>query len=66
MRTGRELTRERFVSSLEDLRSFEGAVTQPLSFGRNRRNGSRGVEVVEYSPHTGILSQTGVWIDPDL
>ncbi|MFN7055068.1 hypothetical protein [Hyphomonas sp.] len=65
MRTGRELTRERFVSSLEDIRDFEGAITQPLSFGRNRRNGSRGVEVAEYSPHTGILTPTGVWIDPD-
>lgn len=65
MRSGRDLSRERLVLALEELRDFEGAMTPPLSFGRNRRTGSRGVAVVKYSPQTGNLSTEGLWVDPD-
>ncbi|MFN3312430.1 MAG: hypothetical protein ACK46Q_03050 [Hyphomonas sp.] len=64
MRSGRDLSRERLVLALEEMRNFEGAMTPPLSFGRNRRTGSRGVEIVKYSPQTGNLSTEGPWVDP--
>lgn len=65
MRAGRDLNREGLVSALEEFRDFEGALTPPLSFGRNRRHGSRGVEIFRYSPDTGVLSTEGIWIDPE-
>lgn len=65
MRAGRSLDREGLVAELEGLSGFEGAVTPPLSFGPNRHTGSRGAEIVRYSPETGAMSMQGVWIDPD-
>lgn len=65
MRAGRSLDREGLIASLEGLSDFEGAVTPPLSFGPNRHTGSRGAEIVRYSPETGVMAMQGVWIDPD-
>lgn len=65
MKTGRSLSRDAFVSSLETLTAFEGAMTPPLTFGPNRRLGSRAVEVVQYDAVTGKFAVSGTWIDPD-
>lgn len=65
MRTGRDLTREDFVSTMESFSGFEGAMTPPVTFGPNRHTGSRGVEVVRYNPAKGEMETNGVWIDPD-
>ncbi len=63
MRSGRDVSRRRFVAKLRELTDFEGAFTPPLSFGINRNTGSSGVEVVQYSPSTGTFSGSGVWIN---
>ena len=65
MRAGHSVDREGLVSALEGLVAFEGAITPPLSFGPNRHTGSRGAEIVRYSPETGIMATAGTWIDPD-
>jgi ABC-type branched-subunit amino acid transport system substrate-binding protein len=45
-RTGRNLSRERLVKSLEGLFAFETGLTPPVSFGPNRRVGAFGAHVV--------------------
>lgn len=62
MRAGRDVSREGLIETLEAVRGFEGAMTPPLTFGPNRRVGSRGAEIVAYDPATGTLATSGVWI----
>jgi ABC-type branched-subunit amino acid transport system substrate-binding protein len=45
-RAGRDLSRIRFVESLEELYGFKTGVTPPLSYGPNRRIGALGAHVV--------------------
>lgn len=66
MRTGRDVARVGLVERLEGMRDFHGAMTPALSFGPNRRVGSRGAEVVRYDPATGTLATSGTWIDSNL
>jgi len=66
MRTGRDVSREGLIETLEAVRGFEGGLTPPLSFGPNRHVGSRGAEIVRYDPKTGTLAASGTWIDADL
>lgn len=65
MRTGRDVSREGVIDTLESVRGFEGGITPPLTFGPNRHVGSRGAEIVRYDPKLGTLSATGTWIDAD-
>ena len=41
-RTGRELTREKLIASLETLYRFDAGLGAPVTFGPNRRIGARG------------------------
>ncbi len=66
MRTGRDVSREGVIETLEAVRGFEGGLTPPLTFGPNRHVGSRGAEIVRYDPKTGTLAPSGTWIDTDL
>ncbi|MDP1553938.1 MAG: hypothetical protein Q8L84_00645 [Hyphomonas sp.] len=66
MRTGRDVSREGVIETLEAVRGFEGGLTPPLTFGPNRHVGSRGAEMVRYDPKTGTLAASGTWIDADL
>lgn len=45
-RTGRDLTREKLISSLERLYAFPTGLTPPITFARNRHIGSSGAHVV--------------------
>lgn len=65
MQTGRDASREGVIDRLETVRGFEGAMTPPLTFGPNRRVGSRGAEIVRYDPKNATLATSGVWIDAD-
>ena len=65
IRSGRSLTRRKFVSALEGFQDFDGAMTPPLTFSPNRRTGSTGVKIVRYDPPSGMLANTGTWIDPE-
>jgi hypothetical protein len=66
MRTGRDVSREGVIDTLEAVRNFEGGMTPSLTFGPNRRVGSRGAEIVRYDPLAGTLAASGTWIDPDI
>jgi hypothetical protein len=63
MQTGRDASREGVIDRLELVRGFEGAMTPPLTFGPNRRVGSRGAEIVRYDPKKATLATSGTWID---
>lgn len=62
-RTGREVTRERMVATLETLYRFDAGLGAPVSFGPNRRLGARGafVSAVDLAHHAlkGGIS----WVD---
>jgi ABC-type branched-subunit amino acid transport system substrate-binding protein len=54
-RVGRDVSRESLITALEDLREFPTGLTPPLTYGPNRRVGSRGSWVVEM-PATGTAA----------
>jgi ABC-type branched-subunit amino acid transport system substrate-binding protein len=62
-RTGREVSREKLVATLETLYRFDAGLGAPVSFGPNRRLGARGafVSAVDLAHHTleGQIS----WVD---
>ncbi|MBI5100763.1 MAG: ABC transporter substrate-binding protein [Nitrospirae bacterium] len=45
-RSGRDLSRERFIETLEGLRGFETGLTPPITFGKNIRTGLSGAYIV--------------------
>ncbi len=49
-RSGRDLSREGLVASLETLRRFPTIMGAPVTFGPNRRNGSREATLVRPDP----------------
>jgi hypothetical protein len=46
-RAGRDLTREKLITALEQLYDFPTGLTPPITFHRNRRIGAAGAWVVE-------------------
>jgi ABC-type branched-subunit amino acid transport system substrate-binding protein len=57
-RTGRELTREKLIASLETLYRFDAGLGAPVTFGPNRRIGARGAFITGQAPG-GPIS----WLD---
>lgn len=49
-RSGRDLSRERLVETLDRLFEYDTGLTPPISYGKNRRTGSRGAHVVTVDP----------------
>jgi ABC-type branched-subunit amino acid transport system substrate-binding protein len=58
-RTGRNLSRDRLVKSLETLVEFETGLAPPLSFGPGRRVGVQGAHVVAVDPRARSLKPLG-------
>jgi ABC-type branched-subunit amino acid transport system substrate-binding protein len=67
-RAGRELNRERLLSSLEGLFEFSTGLTPPITYNRNRRIGALGAYVVAVEPDDkekdSFISLKG-WVTPD-
>jgi len=61
--TGRELTRERLVETLEGLYAFQTGLTPALTFGPNRRVGALGAYIARYEDD-GRLVPVGGWVTP--
>jgi hypothetical protein len=49
-RTGRDVSREKLVTSLEGLYEYETGVTPKITFGPNRRVGAMGAYVLSIDP----------------
>ncbi len=61
--TGRDLTRERLVETLEGLYAFQTGLTPALTFGPNRRVGALGAYIARYEDD-GRLLPVGGWVTP--
>jgi ABC-type branched-subunit amino acid transport system substrate-binding protein len=64
-RSGRNLTREQLVTTLEGLYEFETGLTPRLSFGPNRRVGALGAYVVTIDPEKKLFPATAEWINAE-
>jgi len=61
-RAGRDLSREKLITALEGLYEYETGVTPNITFGPNRRVGSKGSYVVAIDPEKkGFISASG-WV----
>jgi ABC-type branched-subunit amino acid transport system substrate-binding protein len=61
-RSGRNLSREQLISTLEGLYDYETGLTPRISFGPNRRVGALGAYVVTLDPEKKLLPATAEWI----
>ena len=61
-RSGRGLSRERLVASLEALYAFETGLSPPVTFGPDRRVGALGAHVVRVDPAGKSFVPVGGWI----
>lgn len=59
-RAGREISRERLVSALEDVHGL-AAPGGPISFGRHQRAGARGAALFTMDPASGRLTPLRAW-----
>ncbi len=59
---GRDLSREKFLSSLERIYRFDTGLTQPVTYGPNRRIGALGAYVVMLDLDKRAFSP-GRWVD---
>ncbi len=60
---GRELSREKLVTALEGIRSFQPGLMSPLSFSERRHTATNGVYVVPLS--TGATTPAPEWVPVD-
>ena len=61
-RSGRDLSRERLVESLQGLYRFETGVTPPISYTLNRRIGALGAHIVQVDLKTRRYAPVGEWM----
>lgn len=64
-RGGRDVTREKLITSLEGLYDYETGLTPRLTFGPNRRVGASGAYVVTIDAQRGEFVPAGGWIKAD-
>jgi len=62
-RTGRDLSREKFIHSLEKLYDFQTGLTPRLTYGPNRRVGALGSYIVTIDLEKKNFAPVGGWID---
>ena len=63
-RSGRDLSREKLIESLEGLYDFSTGLTPEMAFTPNRRLGARGAHVVSVDLAKGTFEPTGERITP--
>jgi len=61
-RSGRDLSRERLVDSLQGLYRFETGLTPPISYTLNRRIGALGAHIVQVDLITRRYALVGEWM----
>ena len=59
---GKDLSRERLVTTLEGLYEFETGLTPKITFGPNRRIGALGAYVVTIDPEKKLFPVNAEWI----
>jgi len=61
-RTGKDLSREKFIHSLEKFYEFQTGLTPRLSYGPNRRIGALGSHIVTVDLENKNFTPVGQWI----
>ncbi|HEX8722099.1 MAG TPA: ABC transporter substrate-binding protein [Pyrinomonadaceae bacterium] len=61
-RSGRDLSREKFINALEGLYDFETGLTPRLTFGPNRRVGAAGASIMKVDPEKREFTPAGGWV----
>jgi len=61
-RTGKDLSRERLITSLEGLYDYETGLTPRLTFGPNRRVGAAGAHIVTIDAASKQFSPAAEWV----
>lgn len=64
-RTGRELTRDRFIEQLEGLRKLQLVYGPPVSYGPGRRLGANGAYIVRVDRAQGAFVSAGGWLEAE-
>jgi hypothetical protein len=64
-RTGKDVTVDNLVESLETLSGFSTGLTPPVSYGPNRRVGANGGYVVGIDLENRKFLPVGTWRDID-
>ncbi len=62
-RMGREVTREKLVTTLEGFYEFQTGISPPVTFTPNRRVGARGAYIGTFDAHTQQWVQVGQWME---
>jgi len=62
---GKDLTRERLITTLEGLYEYDTGLLPKISFGPNRRIGALGSYIVTFDPEKKLLPATLEWIAVD-
>ena len=63
--SGKDLSRERLVTTLEGLYEFDTGLMPRITFGPNRRIGVLGAYIVTIDPEKGLFPATAQWISID-
>jgi ABC-type branched-subunit amino acid transport system substrate-binding protein len=61
-RTGKDLSREKFIRSLEKLYEFQTGLTPRITYGANRRIGAMGSHIVTVDLEKKNFTPVGQWI----
>jgi ABC-type branched-subunit amino acid transport system substrate-binding protein len=61
---GKDLSREKLVTSLETLYQFDTGLTPHISYGPNRRVGALGAHVVAVDPGKKSFAHVSGWMTP--
>ena len=62
---GKDLTRERLITTLEGLYEYDTGLMPKISFGPNRRIGALGAYVVTTDPEKKLFPATAEWVPVD-
>jgi ABC-type branched-subunit amino acid transport system substrate-binding protein len=63
-RTGKGITREKFVKHLDSINNFRVGNMPPLTFDVNNRTGVSGAFMLKVNPKTGAISEISDWVSP--
>lgn len=63
--TGRELSREKLIRTLEGFYNFDTGLSPRISYGPNRRIGAFGAYIVTIDPEKKQFIPAGGWITPE-
>ncbi|MEP7338931.1 MAG: ABC transporter substrate-binding protein, partial [Acidobacteriota bacterium] len=63
--TGKEVSRDKLIETLEKFYQFKTGVTPPVTFRPNRHTGASGAYIVSLDLKAKTLVSAGNWIEPD-